>query len=968
MIVSIRDVFDLIVYLYRRITTENFNDLKKKAWQDTLSCFNVQPVEILQFCDDNVDFQLNKLKNGVKEIEILPLVKRLIHIREITYSEIDPQQFILTFLDNLKEQMEMHPHYSKVIKRRVEYERGRVKPWRIGYQELIEACMKLTHKHLLKMKGKYDRSLYVERKIEKEFKEFMKSDSKCFLVVDRAGMGKTNFTCWIAEEYGKENPTIILPGSVTVSRENDFRELMSEEVTHFLTIPESVGIDELAEVVKIKNSIEVELHQEQKENSLDIKKVLRFESKKEKRFLLVIIDGINENQNRRLMKYALQDLLCESEEKDIKFLITCREIFWEYFDDDFWKEFVYEPDTLSERPWVYVSEFNDGQFDQAWEKYKSRYHIEGELVSDAREKCKHPLMLRFFCEAYAGENINLCRNFTKKEVFDKYWEKKLKQIESNLQYQHSQQEVARFLLSMAEEMKNRSSKGLTDEEITRVTGITDFISPNSIYRRILDEDIIIEEEIGETCRRVNFTYENFMEYTMAKSIMEQWRSKENEKILDEFKELGNQAQDFENLYGVIDYLIIMMEISKDLQIAMLQKASEWRSSFLDSISVLEDIPDNIFDILLRFSMSENIRLRHRVAEILKRFIGDHPEECMKIVEQLVERPDERTQKTVIPYLVELAEFFPENAFHLLETQSNSETAQKVLEEICPFCTDMILDMIRRWDRYRIRDNADWIQRLLITIAEQRPEGSIQLLNELKNSHRFPLNMWELTITHILEQEPNRKRWFIETFCEENDLQVQRVIVSCLKSFIDQNDKEIFLVLMKWSEFENPWPREISAGLLGKIGESRMSEIILILKKLCHDENVRVRIAVCNSLIEIMEFDSSLAHELLLEVLQESNFEQDPFGISETERETNGLDDERYEEFLNYFGLKSSIVGVIWEFWIRNPENCLEILDSKKTLNSLVRRFILSLPMEIIEELEETVLQDAKQNTFVVSPL
>jgi hypothetical protein len=58
---------------------------------------------------------------------------------------------------------------------------------------------------------------------------------------------------------------------------------------------------------------------------------------------------------------------------------------------------------------------------------------------------------------------------------------------------------------------------------------------------------------------------------------------------------------------------------------------------------------------------------------------------------------------------ELAEIFLESAFSLLESLSNSIKAQEAIEEICPSHTDIVLNMIQKWNYYRIKDNEQWVQ-------------------------------------------------------------------------------------------------------------------------------------------------------------------------------------------------------------------------------------------------------------------
>ena len=48
--------------------------------------------------------------------------------------------------------------------------------------------------------------------------------------------------------------------------------------------------------------------------------------------------------------------------------------------------------------------------------------IAEEDVGDAAEQCRHPLLLRFFCEAYSGQDVGELEDIRLKELFDRYWD------------------------------------------------------------------------------------------------------------------------------------------------------------------------------------------------------------------------------------------------------------------------------------------------------------------------------------------------------------------------------------------------------------------------------------------------------------------------------------------------------------------------------------------------------------------
>ena len=88
-------------------------------------------------------------------------------------------------------------------------------------------------------------------------------------------------------------------------------------------------------------------------------------------------------------------------------------------------------------------------------------------------------------------------------------------------------EVGDYLLDLAAHMLHHNVRALPLTEVVLATKREEqYDDPRSVYGRIRDEFIILEEkERGRGKRKVSqvaFVYEEFMEYTMARSLIRDW--------------------------------------------------------------------------------------------------------------------------------------------------------------------------------------------------------------------------------------------------------------------------------------------------------------------------------------------------------------------------------------------------------------------------------------------------------------
>jgi hypothetical protein len=366
----------------------------------------------------------------------------------------------------------------------------------------------------------------------------------CTLVIARAGGGKTNFVCHLVEYVASRQPTVLLFGKTPL----DGSDSLIRHVEHFIgaALP-----DEREPVVALDCLLE-----------------------KEASFLVVFLDGINEHRDIPGFDEALLKLLEWSRRHRLKIIATCRDIYWGFFSST-----LLEPHLHT----VHREELNTflpREYGSALPLYFEHYSLSCELAKRAKVACHHPLILRFFCEAYGtigGAHVNLGRveNIRLKELFDVYLDRKTDHIRESLGHRN-RDAVLSYLFDLVAFMFQHVTAGVFTSRLKDVTGDADTSTQESLFLRLLDEDIILEERPSDDVyiRRVGFVYEEFMEYLAARVAVTEPQRLGVAAIDDLFPVLRNKLARWINARGVAEYVALMLltspRVSRDRAIRFLR--------------------------------------------------------------------------------------------------------------------------------------------------------------------------------------------------------------------------------------------------------------------------------------------------------------------------------------------------------------------------------------------------------------
>jgi HEAT repeat protein len=524
-------------------------------------------------------------------------------------------------LTELDEKVKRHPDIVAEFFRGVVIYDG-IKPVSIG--DLLDACQAQVASVLHDTRHKYDPELYVNRAIERDLSAFFDAPSdepapNCFLIVAPAGSGKTNLLCDLARVRVSDQPVLLLMGGSTyLGGTTGLLGAVKEELE---TASSAVAFRSAADSLHT-------LHRLAEEMGRDA---------------LLFLDGINEHDRPAAMRQALEDLLRKTRGRRAKLVVTCRDYYWGLFKGQFWEgatvnslpaeDGVDEDDIEVEAD--DLSRFAADEHERALDLYLAHYTISGRPVGDASEQCRHPLLLRFFCEAYWGQDVGQVGDIRLKELFDRYWDQKLVSIADRMIKQGDErlqdglaEEVSAYLLNVAAYMLHNNVRAVPLSAMTQATKRTErYDDPRSVYGRIRDEFIILEEKerVKGRCEelQVAFVYEEFMEYVMARSLMRDWdrAGLDEAAILTEIEALTGKYASFAQILGVMVYLALMLKEERDLALwsLLLNKGERWQKTVFESIRKLPDreLDAGVFDTLEEMLVTGNQAIQKSVLDSIK---------------------------------------------------------------------------------------------------------------------------------------------------------------------------------------------------------------------------------------------------------------------------------------------------------------------------------------------------------------
>lgn len=368
------------------------------------------------------------------------------------------------------------------------------------------------------------------------------------VLTSQAGMGKTNLLCHLAKSNAKQQPTVFLTGRSGIAPDTTIKSLVESKLARYLcdTFSPKDLFEHFVSVAKAKGTS-----------------------------FLVVIDALNEHRDFDVVTTAISHFMNEVAGLPVVILASCREVYWPFFDTSLWPAMQWK--LFDKR----LDLFSTTESERAITAYFDHYHIVARLAKQAKDKLSHPLILRFFCEAYGDPSsttpiqLHEIPDIRLKVLFDEYLKRKLDSIcHTAPQRFRTPRAVQEFVFRLADRMRTTRRRDVPRDDVPAVTSEQNLESPDSIYVSILGEDILLEEEpdmkTGEI--QVVFTYDEFMEYMIARSILRKVTSKEQIEVEAVVGECQNGASEFRSLVGVLEYLAVILQ-------------EEWRVPIWNAIDI-----------------------------------------------------------------------------------------------------------------------------------------------------------------------------------------------------------------------------------------------------------------------------------------------------------------------------------------------------------------------------------------------
>ena len=523
-------------------------------------------------------------------------------------------------LDDLRRQWEGKPFISQYRLRQADIQHER---YRSSIAHRLETS--LTYQDVLQIfpSERHEKRTDLANDLIKElFRLVQLGLKRCLVLVDRAGTGKTNIVCHLAEQLSADQPVVLLSGHMELSSEYHIEAHVERQLEATLS---GIFTDWMPRV------------------SPGLQKA--------EKWLFIIIDGINENTKRPLFIQLLKGLLPKLKNKRIKLILTCRDLFWDVFRD------TIEPHLFESV--IALPRFSEAEWHQAIKTYFQKFDIECSLSKEAQEALRDPLLLRFFCEANRGGRLGRVNDLRLLSVFNLY----VKRVGLSISERHGTlrpEAMLKLLLKVANRMWEQRAVAIDLDSIDteQTTAGSD-----SLYDMVLSENIILEESthLYSTRKVVRFLYDEFMEYVIARSWVDRISSAVDQSaaISQLVQEAAQTLAVFPSALGSVLFLDKMLDrggrLINDLVIRMsTQDELVLTSQQTSLIYALESVDfahadDQLMAVVEKFELVVRQDLRERLAAVILKILEARPDQeyARKYTHRLLE-VEEKRDVTKIP--------------------------------------------------------------------------------------------------------------------------------------------------------------------------------------------------------------------------------------------------------------------------------------------------------------------------------
>src|SRR5258708_2065218 len=383
---------------------------------------------------------------------------------------------------------------------------------KLSWLQLVETCTDITYGRMATVRGKFRKELYLQRDTTRqEFEHFLQSKKRCFVLIGKSGVGKSNFLLAAGEELrqSRDDICMLMYDGANVSVEKTLTGVISQDFSNQLRSGQPVQNiwHELAKVDGIQGKI-----------------------------VLLCVDAINENPQATKLLEQLDELVqAERAWPWLKIVFSCRPETWRSIKrgvklaEDFYYreqgtasvEVELEAFSYSER----MEDFTRQELSQAYTKYQQAFKLqttyEG-LSHDVRETLREPLNLWLGASTYSKQIIPPTLKVT--ELVERYTDVvvETKRLEEEDLHLLEEQLVPLMLREghyrneiTAADIDTGGKKlhlAIHSEQVRR-----DGRQINQSFTNLLNVDILVRRRQGRE-QKIAFKYERFYEYFVGKRI------------------------------------------------------------------------------------------------------------------------------------------------------------------------------------------------------------------------------------------------------------------------------------------------------------------------------------------------------------------------------------------------------------------------------------------------------------------
>lgn len=452
-------------------------------------------------------------------------------------------QYLLTTLGKtVLDEHSVHTFITLLYETIEEFKHKRQKTERLTWWQLRDLCDEISQRRMGTVRHKYRQELYLQRdKTYQAFENFLESDKRCFVLIGKSGVGKSNFLVALGEtlQQSHSDLCLLMYDGAHLQVEPSITEMISQDFDNRLVLADRRVQHIWREIAQVEGI--------------------------EQRRVILCVDALNENPQAKNLLRQLDELV-QSSWPWLKVLFSSRPETWRsikrgvrlaewlYYREEGATTLGVELEQFSYSE--QMEAFSRQELPTAYNKYRQVFNLQTPykaLPPELREMLRDPLNLWLIANTYEGQPLPNRLKVT--ELIEQY-------IQALLQSERLHKTDLRLLERqlvplLVNEQDCRNA--ITIADIDAVGGglyetiysdqlLSDGQRLNQSFINLLDTDILVRQAERRE-EKITFKYERFYEHFVGKRIFELSKARTNPVTF--FREWVSKIQAAPFLWGAI---------------------------------------------------------------------------------------------------------------------------------------------------------------------------------------------------------------------------------------------------------------------------------------------------------------------------------------------------------------------------------------------------------------------------------